>query len=68
MASPIVTGMVANLLSQGVEPCDVKASLIRMAAKNKITKSSLFLRKKTPNRILYNGINERDFESFDDED
>ena len=46
MASPIVTGMVANLLSQGVEPCDVKASLIRMAAKNKITKSSLFCGKR----------------------
>ncbi|RCK66250.1 Subtilase-type proteinase RRT12 [Candida viswanathii] len=68
MASPIVTGMVANLLSQGVDPCDVKSSLIKMAAKNKITKSSMFLRKKTPNRILYNGIHEKEFASYDEDD
>lgn len=67
MASPIVTGMVANLLSQGVEPCDIKSSLIKMAAKNKITKSSMFLRKKTPNRILYNGINEKEFDNYEDD-
>ncbi|KAL6454812.1 RRT12 Subtilase-type proteinase RRT12 [Candida maltosa Xu316] len=67
MASPIVTGMVANLLSQGVEPYEVKPMLIRMAAKNKITKSSLFLRNKTPNRILYNGIREKEFESYEED-
>ncbi|EMG48797.1 hypothetical protein G210_0588, partial [Candida maltosa Xu316] len=67
MASPIVTGVVANLLSQGIEPYEVKPMLIRMAAKNKITKSSLFLRKKTPNRILYNGIREKEFESYEED-
>ena len=46
MASPIVTGMVANLLSQNVESGKIKSVLIRMAAKNKITKTSLFLRKR----------------------
>lgn len=59
MASPIVTGMVANLLSEGVPPSQVKQKLLKMAAKNRITKSSLFLRKHTPNRIVYNGIKEK---------
>ncbi|KGQ83813.1 subtilase-type proteinase RRT12 [Candida albicans GC75] len=67
MASPIVTGMVANLLSQNVESGKIKSVLIRMAAKNKITKTSLFLRKKTPNRILYNGIQEREIEYNEDD-
>lgn len=59
MASPIVTGMVANLLSEGVAPSKIKPTLLKMAAKNRITKSSLFLRKHTPNRIVYNGIKEK---------
>ncbi|KAI5955535.1 hypothetical protein KGF57_003668 [Candida theae] len=59
MASPIVTGMVANLLSEGVVPSQVKHKLLKMAAKNRITKSSLFLRKHTPNRIVYNGVKEK---------
>ncbi|KAI3402805.2 hypothetical protein KGF56_004479 [Candida oxycetoniae] len=59
MASPIVTGLVANLLSEGVEPHMIKSELLKMAAKNRITKSSLFLRKHTPNRIVYNGIKEK---------
>ncbi|CAK9441588.1 uncharacterized protein LODBEIA_P54560 [Lodderomyces beijingensis] len=59
MASPIVTGLVANLLSEGVDPQTIKATLLRMTAKNRISKSSLFLRKHTPNRILYNGIKEK---------
>ncbi|CCG20795.1 Rrt12 protein [Candida orthopsilosis Co 90-125] len=59
MASPIVTGMVANLLSEGVAPAQLKSTLLKMTAKNRITKSSLFLRKHTPNRIVYNGVKEK---------
>ncbi|KAI5951031.1 hypothetical protein KGF54_004105 [Candida jiufengensis] len=59
MASPIVTGLVANLLSEGVDPQMIKPTLLKMAAKNRITKSSLFLRKHTPNRIVYNGVKEK---------
>ncbi|EGW31142.1 uncharacterized protein SPAPADRAFT_156901 [Spathaspora passalidarum NRRL Y-27907] len=59
MAAPIVSGLVANLLSEGFGPLEVKKKLIRLSTKNRIPKSSLFLRKKTPNRIAYNGISEK---------
>lgn len=59
MASPVVTGMVANLLSEGVEPGDVKAIVLNMAAKNRISRTSMFFKKHTPNKIVYNGIKEK---------
>ncbi|KAF6071890.1 Subtilase family protein [Candida albicans] len=56
MAAPIVTGLVANLLNEGVDPELIKGQLIEMSTKHRISKSSLFLKKRTPNRIAYNGI------------
>ncbi|KAG7663186.1 uncharacterized protein J8A68_003268 [[Candida] subhashii] len=61
MAAPIVTGMVAQLLGGGVPPRDIKKTLIKMSAKDRIPKSSFFLRKRTPNRIAYNRVAERDY-------
>lgn len=55
MSAPIITGLVSNLLSQGISSFDVKDYIIEMASKRKINKTSLFLRKRTPNRIAYNG-------------
>ncbi|KAK6197912.1 peptidase S8/S53 domain-containing protein [Scheffersomyces amazonensis] len=68
MASPAVAGLVANLLSQGVNVSQVKSKLISMAIKDKIPRTSLLLRQKTPNRIAYNGIEEYDSDSETDED
>ncbi|RLV93547.1 Subtilase-type proteinase RRT12 [Spathaspora sp. JA1] len=67
MAAPIISGLVANLLSEGIEPQDVKKRIIRMSTKNRIPKSSLFLRKKTANRIAYNGIRDRVLENVQEE-
>lgn len=65
MSAPIVTGMVSTLLSSGVSPLEVKNEIIKMSIKNKIPKSSMFLRRKTPNRIVYNGL---DHDDADDPD
>ena len=45
MAAPIVTGLVANLLNEGVDPELIKGQLIEMSTKHRISKSSLFLKK-----------------------
>lgn len=73
MASPIVTGLVSTLLSLGMSPFDIKDEILNMAIKNRIPKSSLLLRRKTPNRIAYNGLegngdNDRDEYSDSDSD
>lgn len=56
MSSPVVSGLIANLLSAGVSPFDVRERVIELSAKDKISRTSLILRRKTPNRIAYNGI------------
>lgn len=53
MSAPIVTGIVANLLSSGISSNDVKAVLLEMATKGKVKRSSLFLKGNTPNKIAY---------------
>lgn len=53
MSAPIVTGIVANLLSAGIEPYDIKSTLLQDATKGKVKKTSLILRAKTPNKIAY---------------
>lgn len=56
MSAPVISGLVSNLLSLGISPSEIKNCIISMATNNKISKSSMFLRRKTPNRIAYNGI------------
>ncbi|KAL6454813.1 RRT12 Subtilase-type proteinase RRT12 [Candida maltosa Xu316] len=56
MSAPIVTGIAVNLLSEGIDPEMIKDQLIAICTKNKIGRSSLFLRKNTPNRIANNGV------------
>ncbi|RLV91096.1 Subtilase-type proteinase RRT12 [Spathaspora sp. JA1] len=65
-AAPIVTGLVANLLSQGVEPFEIKNKLIEMSTENRIPESSLFLKPNTPNRIAHGLV--EDVENQKDED
>ncbi|KAG0671686.1 hypothetical protein C6P45_005292 [Maudiozyma exigua] len=62
MASPSVCGMVALLLDKGVETKDVKEKLIEMATDDVFQKRTLIFKPKTPNRILFNGI-----DKFDDD-
>lgn len=70
MSAPIVTGFISTLLSKGVKPKNIREEVINMAATNRIPKSSVFLRIKTPNRIAYNGLGrtETDSDSNSDSD
>lgn len=73
MSAPIISGLAANLLSEGVPPASVKDTIIELSTKKKIPRSSLFFKKRTPNRIAYNGMEtmpdeESDSESDSDED
>lgn len=56
MAAPIVSGIAANLLSEGIDPEMIKDQIIGISTKGKITRTSLFLRQRTPNRIASNGV------------
>lgn len=58
MASPIVAGVVATLLSEGVNPACVKERLIEIATTNRISKTSLYFRPNTPNKIAYVEVEE----------
>ncbi|CAK7912883.1 subtilase-type proteinase Rrt12p [[Candida] anglica] len=56
MSSPIVAGQVSVLLSEGVPPGNILKTLKDMSTKNKIPKSSIVFRFRSPNRIVYNGM------------
>lgn len=56
MAAPIVAGLAANLLSLGNLPGDIKSLITNTAVKNKIPRSSMLYRFRTPNKIAYNGL------------
>lgn len=66
MSAPIVSGLVANLLSVGVPASEVKQILIELSTKGKISRTSLILKRNTPNRIAYNGFVPSEEESDDD--
>lgn len=68
MSSPIVTGIVANLLSGGVHPSDIRRKLLTSATEGKVKKVSLLLKGKTPNLIAYLDHNEEDADSDDELD
>lgn len=67
MSSPIVTGIVANMLSNGIEPSDIEPTLLSQATPNKVSSFSLFLKSKTPNLIAYLDLNVSE-DDDDDED
>lgn len=56
MSAPIVTGLVANLLSEGIPPHLIKETLMKRSVKNRMHLTALHLKKRTPNRIAYTGI------------
>ncbi|SMN18367.1 similar to Saccharomyces cerevisiae YCR045C RRT12 Probable subtilisin-family protease with a role in formation of the dityrosine layer of spore walls [Maudiozyma saulgeensis] len=60
MASPSVCGMVALLLDKGIESKDAKRKLIEMATDDIFQKRTLIFKPKTPNRILFSGIDKED--------
>lgn len=60
MASPIVTGMVANLLDSGIHPFDIKTELIDLATDSVFHKRTLLFKPGTPNRVAFTGIDKTD--------
>lgn len=67
MASPIITGMTANLLSAGVSSFDVKNRLLAAAVRDSIPEDSFRGRSSTPNVVVYNGLDPDDRAVTDDE-
>lgn len=55
MSSPIIAGLVANMLSLNISPFDVKDQLLAMATKNMMSWRSLRGKRHTPNLVAYNG-------------
>ena len=58
MSAPAISGLAAVLLSQGVEPREIKGKLIEYSRCNRI-KNTIH---KTPNRAAFNGVNRDDDE------
>lgn len=56
MAAPIISGLAANLLSDGVSPRDVKARILQLSTKDRIRRRDFIFRSGTPNRIAFGGI------------
>ncbi|CCK72033.1 Rrt12p KNAG_0I02470 [Huiozyma naganishii CBS 8797] len=66
MASPIVCGMVALLLDDGVPPEDIRDYLQELATDGVFKKRTLVFKPGTPNSVLYNGNKKHDDEYEDD--
>ncbi|CCE63009.1 hypothetical protein TPHA_0D03760 [Tetrapisispora phaffii CBS 4417] len=58
MASPIVAGLVAILMEKGYKCDEIKQKLIDDSSKSIFSKLTLFFKYGTPNRVIYNGIEE----------
>ncbi|CAH2350673.1 subtilase-type proteinase Rrt12p [[Candida] railenensis] len=56
MASPIVAGLAANLLSLGNPPDNIQELIKSMSSKNRISFKSSITRFGTPNKIAYNRL------------
>lgn len=56
MSSPIVAGMVANMLSMKVSPFDVKEKLLELGTENMMSWRSLRGKRHTANLVAYNGL------------
>lgn len=68
MSSPIVAGLIATMLGDGVAPENIKEELIDMSLKDQIPWLSFFLRIRTPNRIAFNQLDYEDLGSDSDEE
>lgn len=55
MAAPVVSGLIANLLSMGVHAEEAKAHLLDMAVEGRIPREEFESRPETPNRVVNNG-------------
>ncbi|OBA21716.1 subtilisin-like protein [Metschnikowia bicuspidata var. bicuspidata NRRL YB-4993] len=55
MAAPIVSGLVANLLSSGVRVWEVKDRLLELASTDMINEHSISEKTGLPNLVAYNG-------------
>lgn len=60
MASPSVAGMAALLLDRGVDEGDIRDKLIETATDDVFQRRTLLFKPKTPNKILFNGIDKYD--------
>ncbi|GMM54129.1 Rrt12 protein [Maudiozyma humilis] len=60
MASPSVAGMAALLLDRGVDEENVRDTLFDMATDNVFQRRTLLFKPKTPNRIVFNGVDKSD--------
>ncbi|CAK9441587.1 uncharacterized protein LODBEIA_P54550 [Lodderomyces beijingensis] len=56
MASAIVTGVVACMLSEGIQPTYVKEHLLKSSTRNKIPELSYLHRPYTTDKIAFNGF------------
>lgn len=62
MASPIVAGMAALFLDQGHKPDEIKKLITKRATKGVFKRRAIAVRPRTPNRVLFNGIQKDDDE------
>ncbi|EGW31849.1 uncharacterized protein SPAPADRAFT_155574 [Spathaspora passalidarum NRRL Y-27907] len=62
-SAPVVSGLVANLLSEGVPPEKVKQVLLARSTKGRIPSDSLAGKSGTRNRIAHNGVSGKEAES-----
>ncbi|SGZ39295.1 uncharacterized protein HGUI_01495 [Hanseniaspora guilliermondii] len=58
MATPVVAGLAAILLDSGIKSTQVKDKLIEMSTKDAMKRRHLIARPRTPNRVVFNGVDE----------
>ncbi|KAI3402806.2 hypothetical protein KGF56_004480 [Candida oxycetoniae] len=56
MASSVVAGLVANMLTEGIEPENIKFEVVNVATRDRIPETSFAFRPGTVNRIANNGF------------
>lgn len=66
MLSPIIAGLVANMLSGDASAFDVKMELLEMGLVNVISWRSLRGKRHTPNLVAYNGLDPLEVDSDSD--
>lgn len=68
MSSPIIAGLVANMLSERISPFEVKEKLLEMGTENMMSWRSLRGKKHTTNLVAYNGLDPSAEDSDSDSD
>lgn len=56
MSTPIISGLAANLLSRGMPASEVSAWLAHTATQNVFGVAQLALKPETPDRVVFNGV------------